>query len=219
MYINYVLLRKYTFLVQRNCHRNIYNQFSRGLPLHCSWQQNQYHGGGKSEAIGQDNAGTGWLNGYLTIIVLFLNNFLELHCSQIQYSLSVSWHFSWECSYSEIWYPVFGILGRLQLHSLQCLWLTSKQFWSSPAESSLAGLLQTYLGKTMFLSHVCNGTTWFCLAKHRPLEWRILGWCTFVNPCRVNVKGVSVQNFPFPKCQLFLLVALSTKAVEVSALG
>lgn len=72
----------FKFLMQRNCHRNIYNQFSRGLSLHCSWQQDWYHGCGKSETAGQDHAGTRWLNDYWKATIF---HFLMLYWFQIPF--------------------------------------------------------------------------------------------------------------------------------------
>lgn len=114
------------FLTQRNCHRDIYNQFSRGLSLHCPWQQDWYHGCGKSETAGQDNAGTRWLNDYWKATIF---HFSMLCWFQIPCRLSVSWNLSlWSvCCHSEIWYLVSELMGGSD--PLQCLWLQQRTHW------------------------------------------------------------------------------------------
>lgn len=194
------------FLTQRNCHRNIYNQFSRGLSLHCPWQQDLYHGCGKSETAGQDNAGTRWLNDYWKATIF---HFSMLCWSQIPCTLSVSLNLSlWSaCCYSEIWYMVWELVGGSDPE--QCL--------LAPAENSLDGSLQAYLEELRFWSHVFTVTTWFCLEKHSSLEWKRLCWCRFVKVCYLNIKDVSVHNFLFPRYH-FLLVISAIKALEFTAL-
>lgn len=193
--------------MQRNCHRNIHNQFSRGLSLHCSWQQDWYHGCGKSETAGQDNAGNKvaeWL--------LKSHNFSFLDAVLLpdtMYTLYIMKPFFVKCV----------LLPRNLVSGVRaCGWLWPSTVSMAPAESSLDGSLQAYLKNPTILSHVFTVTTWFFLEKHSPLEWKRLCWRRFVEVCHLNIKDVSVQNFLFPRYHLFLLVISAIKALEFSVL-
>lgn len=131
------------FLMQRNCHRNIHNQFSRGLSLHCSWQQDWYHGCGKSETAGQDNAGNKvaeWL--------LKSHNFSFLDAVLLpntMYTLYIMKPFFVKCV----------LLPRNLVSGVRaCGWLWPSTVSMAPAESSLDGSLQAYLKNPTILSHV-----------------------------------------------------------------
>lgn len=186
----YVLI--YKFLLQRNCHRNIYNQFSRGLSLHCSWQQDWYHGCGKSETARQDNAGTRWLNDYWKAAVFHFSMLCWSHIPCTLWNLDL----------------VLELVGGSD--TLQCLWLQHRAH-------RMVHCRPTWK-KTPFWSHVFTVTTWFSLVKHSPLEWKRLCWCRFVKFCLLNIKDVSVQHFLFPRYHLFLLVLSGIKALEFTAL-
>lgn len=129
MYIN--------FLMQRNCHRNIYNQFSRGLLLHGSWQQDWYNGCGKSETAGQDHAGTRWLNDdwndseiwYLVLELVGGSD--SLQCLWLQQR--VHWMVHWRLTWKNRYFDSMFLLSHLNLSGkAQFTWMeeiTLMQLW------------------------------------------------------------------------------------------